>query len=91
MVVLVVINNHSDEFTLSANGYKSRGVKIVELSFSGAASENVDLYRDGNLIATVSAATSYIDTITSKGGGTYIYKACEAGSSNCTADTSVIF
>ncbi|RTR39132.1 alkaline serine protease [Shewanella canadensis] len=79
------------DFTLSASGYKSKGVKNVDLSFSGAAGSNVDVYRDGSMIATTSASSTYTDSITSKGGGSYTYKACDEGTSTCTAEQTVNF
>ncbi len=79
------------DFTLSANGYKSKGVKKVDLSFSGAAGSNVDVYRDGSMIATTSASSTYTDSISSKGGGSYTYKACDEGTSTCTAEQTVTF
>lgn len=79
------------DFTLSASGYKSKGVKNVDLSFSGAAGSNVDVYRDGSKIATTSASSTYTDSINTKGGGSYTYKACDEGTSTCTAEQTVIF
>ncbi|MPY21076.1 S8 family serine peptidase [Shewanella sp. YLB-07] len=79
------------DFTLSANGYKSKGVKKVDLTFNGAAGTNVDVYRDGSLIVTTSASSTYTDSISSKGGGSYSYKACDEGTSTCTAEQTVVF
>ncbi|QFU21863.1 S8 family serine peptidase [Shewanella eurypsychrophilus] len=79
------------DFTLSANGYKSKGVKKVDLSFTGAAGSNVDVYRDGSMIATTSASSTYTDSISSKGGGSYTYQACDEGTSTCTAEQIVTF
>lgn len=79
------------DFSLGANGYKSKGVKKVDLSFNGAAGSNVDVYRDGSIIATTSASSIYTDTITSKGGGSYTYKACDEGTTSCTREQVVIF
>ncbi|QYJ92750.1 S8 family serine peptidase [Shewanella spartinae] len=83
--------NTGGDFTLSANGYKNKGVKTVDLTFSGAAGANVDVYRDGSKLATTSASSTYTDTINTKGGGTYVYKACDEGTSTCTAEQTVIF
>ncbi|WP_025822647.1 S8 family serine peptidase [Shewanella marina] len=79
------------DFALSANGYKRKGTKYVDLSVSGASANSVDYYRNGTKIATVAASTTYTDNINSKGGGTYIYKACDAGTSTCTAEQTVYF
>jgi serine protease len=38
------------EIVLNANGYKQRGRIIIDLSWSGATSTTVDIYRDGALL-----------------------------------------
>ncbi|ABZ75544.1 peptidase S8 and S53 subtilisin kexin sedolisin [Shewanella halifaxensis HAW-EB4] len=80
-----------DGLSVTTNHYKQKGVKIVELSFSGAAGSSIDVYRNGTQIDSASSAATYTDTITSKGGGTYTYKACDSGTSTCSADVSVTF
>ncbi|WP_065188010.1 S8 family serine peptidase [Shewanella woodyi] len=79
------------DFALTADGYKSKGVKKVDLTVNGAAGSNVDLYRDGSKIATTSASSTYTDTISGKGGGTFTYKACDEGTTTCTAEQTVVF
>ncbi|PKG79667.1 alkaline serine protease [Shewanella sp. Actino-trap-3] len=79
------------DITLSLNGYKSKGVKNVDLSFSGLSSANVDVFRDNNKITTTANNGSYTDSIASKGGGTYTYQVCEASTSTCSAEKSVTF
>ncbi len=39
--------------TLSASGYRVRGMHTVDLSWTGTTSANVDIFRDGSLVATV--------------------------------------
>src|SRR5213076_1198269 len=41
------------QITLSARGYKMQGQQRVDLSWNGATSNNIDVYRNGALIATV--------------------------------------
>lgn len=77
--------------SLSATGYKVKGVQNADLSWSGATTSQVDIYRDGSLIATVSNSGSYTDNIGQKGGGTYVYEVCEAGTSTCSAGATVVF
>jgi subtilisin family serine protease len=79
------------DITLSLNGYKSKGVNNVDLSFSGLSSANVDVFRDNNKITTTANNGSFTDSIASKGGGTYTYKVCEASTSTCSAEKSVTF
>ena len=77
--------------TLSTNGYKVKGVHTVDLTWSDASSANVDIYRDGAVITTVGNSGAYTDSTGNKGGGSYVYKVCEAGTSTCSADSTVVF
>jgi PKD repeat protein/subtilisin family serine protease len=77
--------------TLTATGYKVKGKQKADLTWSGAGSADVDIYRDGNLLETVSDSGSYTDHIDLKGGGSYIYQVCEAGSTTCSGLIPVVF
>jgi hypothetical protein len=80
------------EITLSASGYRLRGVHTVDLTWSGATSANIDIYRDGGVIATVPNSGSYTDHTGNKGGNVrYTYKVCEAGTSTCSNEVTVKF
>jgi subtilisin len=76
--------------TLSAQGYKVRGRQHVDLTWSGAAGD-VNVYRDGNLIATGGSSGSYTDAIGAIGGGSYTYKVCEASGAACSNEVTVTF
>ncbi len=77
--------------TLSANGYKVRGFHTVDLSWSGATSGNVAVYRDGSLITTTANDGAYTDSMNNRGGGSYTYQVCEAGASTCSNTVTVTF
>ncbi len=79
--------------TLNAFGYKVKGKQTVDLTWSGAASSNVDVRRDGGLLATTSNDGAYTDALGVNGGGVaYLYELCGAGSTtNCSDPKSVIF
>ena len=80
------------DITMSANGYKVKGKQKVDLSWSGAGSIEVDIVRDREVIDTVpNAPGSYTDHIDAKGGATYTYEVCEAGTSDCSDDAVVVF
>jgi hypothetical protein len=79
------------QITLSAVGYKVRGVNTVDLSWSGATSPNVDIYRNGVVIATTTNDGTYTDSTGSRGHATYTYKVCEAGTGNCSNQVTVTF
>jgi PKD repeat protein len=77
------------DFVLSANGYKVRGRIIIDLSWSGATSATVDIYRNGVLIAPgITDSGEYRDQTGQTGGGTFTHKICEAGTAICSNKTS---
>jgi PKD repeat protein len=77
--------------TLSTNGFKVRGRQSVDLTWSNATGTNVDVYRDGNRIATTANDGAYNDDIGARGGATYVYQVCNEGSSDCSNTSTVIF
>jgi N-acetylneuraminic acid mutarotase len=77
--------------TLSAAGRKVGGINTVRLTWSGATSTNIDVYRDGNVIATVPNTGTYTDSTGDTGRARYTYRVCEAGTSTCSNDVIVTF
>lgn len=77
--------------TLTANGYKVRGLQKADLSWDGASSTNVDIYRDGTNIETTVNDGAYTDNIDRRGSGSYTYEVCEAGTSTCSNASTVTF
>ena len=64
------------KITLSGKGTKNKGVNTASLTWSGATTAPVTLYRNDVAIVVVDKAGSYNDTI-GKGSGTYSYKVCQ--------------
>ena len=77
--------------SLSANGYKVKGNQRVDLTWSGAGSANVDVFRNNVKITTTANDGAYTDAINKKGSGTYTYRVCEAGTSTCSNNSTVVF
>lgn len=77
--------------TLSASGFKVKGKHNVNLSWSGSTATNVDIHRSGQMIATTANEGTYPDNIGAKGGATYQYEVCDAGTSNCSNTATVVF
>lgn len=78
--------------TLSAVGLKQRGLQKADLTWSGAFSENVDVYRNGVLITTTANDGSHRDDINNRRrGSSYTYRVCEAGTSTCSSEATVTF
>jgi hypothetical protein len=71
--------------TLSATGYKVRGLQKSDLGWDGATSSNVYIYRDGTVIQTTANDGLYTVNINNRGGGSYTYEVCEASSAWCFA------
>jgi PKD repeat protein len=77
--------------TLTATAYKYRGLQKADLEWSGATSTDVEVYRDSTLIATTGNDGFYTDNIDQRGGGSYTYQVCEAGTSTCSNEATVNF
>jgi PKD repeat protein len=81
----------SSDIELTATGQKVRGMRTVDLSWTGATSDQVDVFRDGSLVATTDNDGAYTDELGRGGGGTFTYQVCEAGTSTCSNEASVSF
>jgi hypothetical protein len=79
------------DFTLEVNGYKVQGRWRTDLSWDGATSSQVDIYRNGSVVATVDNTGAYTDATNIRGGGSLTYKVCEAGTSTCSNEATAYF
>ena len=76
---------------LQASGRKVGGINTSRLTWSGATSNNIDVYRGGIVIATVPNADTYTDSTGTTGRARFTYKVCEAGTLTCSNDAIVRF
>jgi hypothetical protein len=76
---------------LRARGRIVGGQRRAQLSWRGATSTNVDVYRSGGLIVTTANDGSYTDQIGGSGHGSFTYQVCEAGTQTCSNDATVTF
>jgi thermitase len=60
------------------------------VSWRGPSGASIDIYRNGDEIATVQT-TTYTDNIDKTGEGTYSYKVCAAALSSCSNRVTVRF
>jgi PKD repeat protein len=87
----VTVSASTSGFSLTATGYKVKGRNTVDLVWGGA-SGSVDVYRDGNKITTAPVTgTSYTDSTGQRGGATYSYQVCNAGTNVCSNTATVVF
>jgi serine protease len=63
----------------------------VDLEWSGATGANIDVYRNGVVVATTANDGFYTDSTGNKGRATYTYKVCEVGTQNCSNQVTVRF
>ena len=63
----------------------------MDLTWSGATSTNIDVYRDRIVIATVPNTGAYTDSTGSHGRAKYTYKVCQAGTASCSNNVTVNF
>jgi len=77
--------------TLTVRGYKVKGSQLADLAWSGLSGSSVDIYRNGAVVSSTANDGAYTDNINKKGGGSYTYQACEAGTSTCTNSVSISF
>jgi PKD repeat protein len=76
---------------LTARAYKDKGFQYVELAWLRAGAATVDLFRDGAKVATTDNDGAHVDDLRRKGSGSYRYRVCDAGTTRCSAEVTVVF
>src|SRR5437762_9258200 len=79
------------QITLTARGYKVQGRHTVDLSWSGATSSTVDVYRNNVLVANTANDGFYTDSPGGRGHATYTYQVCNQGTQTCSNQATVTF
>lgn len=80
-----------DEIALAVESYRARDRAYAELTWSGATSDQVDIRRDGELLATVANHGRYIDELGRRQWGErFSYRVCRVGSTAvCSPEQTV--
>jgi hypothetical protein len=82
----------SEPFALDVLPYKVKGFHHVDLAWSGATTETVDIFRDGVVVASGTPNDgAHTDVTENKGKGEYVYQVCEAGTSTCSPKVRATF
>jgi hypothetical protein len=76
---------------LRGSGRKIGGINTSRLKWRGAISANVDVYRDGNVIATTPNDGQYDDSTGTTGQASFMYQVCNAGTQTCSNAVTVNF
>ncbi|MCW8832706.1 MAG: S8 family serine peptidase, partial [Colwellia sp.] len=77
------------DITLDTSTGRAKGKNYVDLSWNGASTSSVDIFRNGSLRTTTSNDGSFRDSF--KSYGSFTYKVCDQGSSNCSSEVTVNF
>lgn len=88
---LTVSSGGGGAITLTATGYKVRGLQKVNLAWTGATGVQVDIKRDGALLHTIENRGSYTSNVDRHIGGSYTYQVCETDGSACSTEATVTF
>src|SRR2546430_17742914 len=76
---------------LRGQGKKVGGINTSRLKWRGATSANIDVNRDGLVIATTPNDGLYDDSTGTTGQASFMYKVCEAGTQTCSNTVTVNF
>ena len=80
-----------DNITLTARGYKTGKTQKVDLTWSGSTAGNVDVFRNGVKIVTTPNDGLHTDALPRGSTGTFTYKVCNASTTTCSPNASVVF
>lgn len=70
---------------LNIDSYKVRGYHTAHLSWRGASSSSVVIYRDGQMIVVTDNDGDFVDDLNSRSKGVvYSYQICELGTNACS-------
>jgi subtilisin len=76
--------------TLTVRAFKSGNVQMADLTWSGATSANIDVYRDGNFVLSTVNDGFFTDTIGYVRETWHSYRICEQGSTSICSTTITI-
>jgi plastocyanin len=81
----------AENIVLTARGKVAGGINTSRLTWTGASASNIDVYRNGTVIATVPNTGRYIDSTGTTGRQSFVYKVCDSGTSTCSNEVTVRF
>ncbi|MDQ3223475.1 MAG: S8 family serine peptidase [Gemmatimonadota bacterium] len=81
---LVTLQAVGTGILLDADGRRDRGRHVVDLSWVGATSDEVDIHRSLQLLTTTANDGAYTDVIGVRDPGSYAYQVCETGTAKCS-------
>ncbi len=80
----VTVSAGAANITLTATSYKQTGSYYVDLTWSGATGQQVDIHKNSEKIVTENDRSYTDDSLGKKPSWPYIYKVCEKDSNTCS-------
>ena len=87
----VTVSAASSNIVLSATGRTDGTAQYMSLKWTGATGAMVDIYRNGARLRTTANDGSDTNGRTFQGPATYVFRVCQAGSTVCSNDATVVF
>jgi plastocyanin len=81
----------AENIVLTGRGKVVGGIDTSRLTWTGASASNVDVYRNGTVIATVPNNGHYNDSTGVIGRASFMYMVCDAGTNTCSNTVTVRF
>ncbi len=81
----------AENIVLTGRGKAIGGIDTSRLTWTGASASNIDVYRNGIVIATVPNTGRYTDSTGVTGRARFMYMVCDAGTNTCSNTVTVRF
>lgn len=78
-------------YEMAATGHREDGVPAASLTWNGATTAEVEVVRNGEVVAKVPNTGRYTDTITVQERPTYTYQLCDIATRHCSNEVRVDF
>jgi extracellular elastinolytic metalloproteinase len=89
---ITVVSGGGPEISLSLAGRKAKAINFVDLTWSGATTDHIDIWRNGTKLLVTTNGGFYSDNTRTKGSVTFTYKVCEFNSTiNCSPERTIVF
>ena len=81
----------AENIVLTGRGKVIGGIDTSRLAWTGSSASNIDVYRNGTVIATVPNSGHFSDSTGVTGRASFTYMVCDAGTSTCSNQVTVRF
>jgi PKD repeat protein len=86
----ITVSGTAPRITLTVTGRSDATKHYMTLDWTGATGASVDVYRNGVRITTTANDGHYTNSRTFTGQATYTYKVCNAGTTTCSNEATVV-